>query len=80
MSKTKYGSRFTSALERKGWSVEIYGPVWEKCATPQALREEEYNHAMHLAEIGLMTITRTPIWIGGSFAGVKVEFLKYVPL
>lgn len=72
--------KFKTALQKRGWSQELYVPIYDKCATFQALTGEEHYRAMHLHEIGFMTVTRTPIWKGDSYAGMKVEFQSYVPV
>lgn len=78
--KKQYGAHLPTILERKGWPLDIYGPVYNKCAQAQILTGDEYKIGMDLHEIGLMTITRTPIWNGDQYKGVKISFLAFVPI
>lgn len=80
MNKNQYPLKFTSALEKREWNIELYGPVYDKCSTPQALTGDEYHMAQHLAEIGFMTVKRTPIWRGDSYAGQKISFQSFIPI
>lgn len=67
-------------LDKRGWSLDIYGAVFRKCASPQVLIAEEFYTADQLHGIGWMTMERTPIWSNDSYKGMRIKFTSFIPI
>lgn len=80
MKKNELPPRLVAVLDKRGWNLEIYGAIYNKCATAKVLGQDEYRAGMDLAEIGFMTVARRPLWKGHSYQGQEVSFQSYVPL
>lgn len=80
MKKKDLPASFLHQMEKQGWDWEIYGTVYLKCASTQKLTGDDYHNAMTLAELGLMQVSRKPIWRGGSYVGQEVSFQNYYPV
>lgn len=73
-------SKLLEKINKIGGDSELYQGVFNKCATAQKLTGNEYAWGQHLAEYGLMEVSRVPKWVDGQFKGHDVYFTSYTPV